>query len=426
MATVKGRIDYDKIVREDRLHASIYYDPEIFDDEMEKIWHKGWVYVGHESEVAEPGDYITKKLGLQPVIMSRDETGQIHLLFNRCLHRGNTVCQSEHGSAFNFRCAYHGWTYSNNGDLIGVTQRDAYTDEQLAELKGLAHVARVSNYGGFVWGSLSPDGPSLEEHLGPGGRWAIDALNALSPKGKVEITGGGLKHRYRANWKMLYEAQVDGYHPFYAHQSILEGRADMRGTRGEGGADNRPIGLRYLGNGHTTLELDQAARATGRMFTWLGKVPEELSKNYVAAMEELHGPEKARDILMTGPPHVNIWPNLMLAEMNLFIIQPVAADRSIQLDQPIFIKGVPELKERILRWTEGAVGPAGFLLADDGEMFQRNFRGFQARSPEWVLLNRGMHRESVDEHGYVGGYSADDAHYRRFWGHYRQIMNQPN
>ncbi len=420
MATTSGRINYEDLVRSDRIHAAVYYDPQIFADELEKIWHKGWVYVGHESEAPAAGDYVTKRVGLQPVIMSRSEDNAINLLFNRCIHRGNTVCQYEKGFANAFRCAYHGWTFANSGELIGITHKDGYDAEALSELSGLEKVPRVTEYGGFIFGSLSPTGITLEEHLGVGGRAAIDQLNALSPEGRITISGGMLKHKTRANWKMLYEAQVDGYHPFFAHQSILENVPDKRGISGDTSA--KKMGASYLGMGHTELDLAAAGRATGRMFTWLPGLKEERSAPYIKRLEEAYGPERAREILIEGPPHVNIWPNLMLAELNLFIIQPVAVDQSVQYDAPVFIKGVPELDEKILHYTEGAVGPAGFLLADDGEMFQRNFRGFQARSPEWVLLTRGRHREVAGEGGFVSGHSSDEAHYRGYWAHYRRIM----
>ena len=95
MATMlNSQVDYNQLVLNDRVSGRVYYDPEIFREEMEKIWHSEWVYVAHESEVPEPGDYVTRQIGLQPVIVSRDENGKVHLLLNRCTHRGNTVCQS--------------------------------------------------------------------------------------------------------------------------------------------------------------------------------------------------------------------------------------------------------------------------------------------------------------------------------------------
>ena len=110
-------IDYDALVKEDRVHISLYTDPAVFTEEMGKIFHRGWVYVGHQGEIPNQGDFRLKRIGLQPVIMVRDQHGQVQLLLNRCRHRSATVCQEGQGNARSFRCMYHGWTYHLDGEL---------------------------------------------------------------------------------------------------------------------------------------------------------------------------------------------------------------------------------------------------------------------------------------------------------------------
>ena len=94
MVTTRSMIDYDALVKEDRVHGDVYLRQDIFDDEMAKIFHQGWVYVGHAGEIPQAGDYRLSQIGQQSVIMTRDEDGAIHLLMNRCTHRANAVCQS--------------------------------------------------------------------------------------------------------------------------------------------------------------------------------------------------------------------------------------------------------------------------------------------------------------------------------------------
>jgi phenylpropionate dioxygenase-like ring-hydroxylating dioxygenase large terminal subunit len=106
---------YDRLIKRDKVHGSLYTDAAIFADELRKIWYRSWVFVGHETEVAQPGDYVRKRLGLQDVIMTRGRDGVLHLLLNRCAHRGNQVCNDAKGNASAFRCPYHGWTYRNDG-----------------------------------------------------------------------------------------------------------------------------------------------------------------------------------------------------------------------------------------------------------------------------------------------------------------------
>ncbi|WP_422333371.1 aromatic ring-hydroxylating oxygenase subunit alpha, partial [Rhodococcus sp. (in: high G+C Gram-positive bacteria)] len=106
----------------ERIHGSLYTNEDVFADELERIWYRSWVFVGHTSEVPAPNDYVRKKLGLQDVIMTRDKSGEVHLLLNRCAHRANLVCDDASGNSSAFRCPYHGWTYRNNGELLGYPQ----------------------------------------------------------------------------------------------------------------------------------------------------------------------------------------------------------------------------------------------------------------------------------------------------------------
>jgi Rieske [2Fe-2S] domain len=97
-------IDYKHLVQDDRIHASLYADPQVFDDEMERIFHRGWVFVGHDSEIPRPGDYVTRVVGREPVIMVRAGDGLISVLVNRCRHRGTMVCPADRGHARTLTC----------------------------------------------------------------------------------------------------------------------------------------------------------------------------------------------------------------------------------------------------------------------------------------------------------------------------------
>ena len=112
--------DIRSLMRPDRAHRSVYLDPKIFDLEMRNIFGRAWVYVGHESLVPRPGDYITARMGSQPIVLSRHTDGRIYVFYNTCSHRGSAVCSEEKGHTKLFRCPYHGWTFATNGDLDAV------------------------------------------------------------------------------------------------------------------------------------------------------------------------------------------------------------------------------------------------------------------------------------------------------------------
>src|SRR5438093_6496751 len=138
-------IRYDALVQDDRIHASLYTDPQIFADEMERIFHRGWVFVGHASEIPNAGDFVTRPIGAQPAIMVRGRDGEIAVFLNRCMHRGTMICAAERGTARTFACPYHGWTYDIDGTLLGVPYPGGYDATFDKSTRGLTHAPRVAS-----------------------------------------------------------------------------------------------------------------------------------------------------------------------------------------------------------------------------------------------------------------------------------------
>ena len=408
---------YEELVQPARVHGSVYTSPEIFADELAKVWYRSWVYVGHVSEVARPHDYVRKNIGPQDVIMTRGADGEVHLLLNRCAHRGNLVCEADQGNSSSFRCPYHGWTYRNTGELLGYPFPQGYGGRGNVDL-ALGRVPRVAVHQGFVFGSFAADGPTLAEHLGAAAG-ELDRLVRLSPEGEIEVTAGWLKHRARANWKLLAENETDGYHPQFVHASVFS-VADS-GIGALYGEKSTAV-TRNLGNGHSENDLRPEFRRLGAPMGWFGtteaKVPD-----YVARMREVHG-DGAEEILIDGAPHVMIFPNLFIAEIQMFTIQPLAVDLTVQHVTAVQLKGAPEMNRRMLQQCIGSVGPAGLLLADDTEMYERNQAGVAELRPEWVDIRRGLGRESVDERGLTVGAATDETGMRGFWSHYKHLMTQ--
>jgi phenylpropionate dioxygenase-like ring-hydroxylating dioxygenase large terminal subunit len=408
--------DWSALVRDDRVHGSLYTDPAIYQAELEKIWFRTWVYVGHESEVPNANDYVMKSIGPEPVIMTRDKSGAIHLLHNRCPHRGNRVCMTEQGNARSFTCPYHGWTFANDGALKGYPFPSGYEGADRSTL-GLGKVPRVASYRGFVFASMAADGPTLQEHLGAA-MGAIDALCETSPEGEVQITAGFLKHKVKANWKFLVENETDGYHPSFVHASIFEVAQSGIGTLYS--SDSEAVS-RDFGNGHTENDLRPEFRKRGVPLGWFGTTTDKLPE-YAANMDAAYGSEKARKIMIDGTPHIMIFPNLFIAEIQIFVIQPMAVNETVQHVTALQFRGAPDLNRRMRQQTMGSVGPAGFLLADDAEMYERTQMGVQMRSPEWLYLGRGKHRERLDANGFRIGDATDETPSRGIWRHYRSMM----
>ena len=408
------------LVRRDRVHGSVYTSPEIFDAEMERIFSEGWVYVAHESEVPEPGDYVTRRMGRQPVIVSRGDDGVVHVLSNRCAHRGNRICNAEAGNSSSFKCPYHGWMYGNDGHLVAIPMKQAYGERHdaiRAEL-GLAACARVDAYGGFVFASFATEGKTLLQHLGLA-TTAIDRLNNLSPTGRISLNGGAMKHRQQCNWKMVMENNVDGYHALFTHPSVYEAVRPAKVSHQPSKVD---VIVRDLGNGHSEIDYTEEYLKLDDEFIWFGRAPRQKLPNYVASLEAAYGPEKTHRSLVVGPPHTLVFPNLFLAEMNIMVVEPLAAGETIAYTSPALLPGADEMNSRILRRCEGAMGPSGFLIADDGEIGARNQLGLASKNPEWLTLSRGFESELTDETGTLSYDKSAETPQRGFWRHWASVM----
>lgn len=406
--------DYRTLIERDRIHSSLYTSPQIFNEEMRKLFYGGWVFVGHESEIPNPNDYLTRMLGLEPVIMVRDRDNRISVLSNRCSHRGNLVCPREHGSASAFTCDYHGWTFSHNGDLIGVPARGG--EEKDRACLGL-QTPQVQECGGFVFATFNPDSPPLSEHLGAA-KELIERSVSLSPTKRIRLSAGWVKQHFQANWKMLPENSTDGYHAPVTHGSFVQIFAPNSQyellKQSEHQRQSRAVDW---GGGHSALE---HAPSYDRPLQWLG-VTEDRVPDYVKAMKAAYGEEEAVKKMVDGPVHAAIFPNLFLGEMNIAIFQPISVTECVLWHTPLLLDGVSqEFNTRIIRQSQAAMGPASFLLADDSIISERQQTALDGRGG-WLDISRGLTREEHRQ-GSIWGNITDETTNRGFWSHYLKAM----
>lgn len=409
----------------DRVHTRVYRDPVIFAQEMARVWSRVWVYVGHASEVAEPGDYVRRQLGPQPVVLVRDEDGVVRVLVNRCPHRGNLVCQYDRGNTQFFRCAYHGWTFRCDGDLLGVTYRKGFEQWQLDEMGGMLRVPRVDAYRGFVFASLAADGPPLVEQLGPAAS-RLDEFVDLAPDGEVLMTAGVQKSLYRGNWKLWAENSVDNYHANFVHASQAALDPALKRTMSRVSAQDSTALVRELGVGNAELDFRPELRRLGNLLnTGIAQgAPEADQQEYVRLVHRRLGEERASALLQQGPPHAFIFPNLFVLQQDARVVQPVSPELSYVYNYPALLKGAPEsVNVSRLRRHENAYGPAGNVLSDDLDVFARNQRSFaDGETGAWLRLDRGTHRLRTDEEGREIGHITDELGQRSFWRAYNHWM----
>jgi benzoate/toluate 1,2-dioxygenase alpha subunit len=400
-----------------QVHTDAYMDAQVFDAEMRRIFERTWVYVGHESQVPAVGDYRTTVIGRQPVIVSRHEDGEIYVLLNRCRHRGSVVCREELGHSNFFRCPYHNWGYANDGTLVGMAQSSGYPEDFDKSRWGLRRAPGVANHRGLIFARLSGEGETFEEYFAPVRKYVDWWLNR-SPAGTISVLPAAHKYPYPGNWKWQAENGHDGYHGNYVHESwqrLLEraGEGTVRDVRKyrTGGCTR---GFSY---GHGLLErpggLNPAASWTGRMMV---KYPE-----YAEALKSAYGDQEIEEI--SARRNIFVFPNLYLFDTQIRVINPIAVD-STEVHLYVYgLDGAPDaLNQGRYRAHERFYGPAGFGSPDDVEIFVCNQTGLQAGGIDWVLLSRGMHRETVGGDGETVGHSTDEVPVRSMYREWKRLM----
>jgi len=421
IAETAADIDVAALVTPDRIHGRLYYDEALFELEMRRIWNKVWVYLAHESEIPNRGDYLRRKLGAQPVILVRVTDHNIRVFYNRCRHRANLLCHKERGNAAELICPYHGWTYATDGRLVAPSFGGAYESSLRQEDFALTPVARVDSYRGLIFASAAEDGIGLDEHLGRA-RPLLDFVIDRSPVGEVMLTAGAQAARYRGNWKMLPENSVENYHGPFVHRVAFAlsdrraGRVRASVTRREHDQEDETL---YLGGGHMAEYLPRVGSPTRRE-------PTAARQAYVAAMIAAYGDARARELTETLPAFFFVFPNLMFIQTHFRRLDPVSVDCTDVYYHPALLKGVPdEINHEILRFHETSFGPAGFVTPDDIQILERNQTGLHALGDEWLFLGRGLHREMRHSDGVASGQFMDENQLRGLWRHYADLMSGP-
>jgi len=423
---MRQSINYDDLVKPDAVHGDVYTDPDIFRDELQRIYANSWVYVGHESEVPNAGDFKRSTIGTQPVILSRDKQNKVHVLFNRCRHRAATVCQEDCGnSKKGFRCDYHGWVYGLDGALTIVPYEDGYENLDKSQL-ALSKPTAVDIYRGFVFASMPEPKITLQESLGAPTMAQIDYFCDLSPEGEVMVQAGAARLLYNGSWKLQMENSIDGYHPNFTHQSFFSTLTRMTGMRLDTFDGGSTAGIRALGQGNTHIDYASYNHESPRKEAKLnGLKSTSWGREYYDSMVSAYGQERAEDIIVVGGTHMNVFPNLIVLGQQVRTIRPIKHDKTEVELAPVLLKGVPdELNTERLRQFEQFYSPHGGGIHDDIEMFNRVQEGVQCTMDPWLIFQRGLHREKQLPDGTVSSQVTDETSQRAMWQHWLKVMQQ--
>lgn len=387
-----------------------FTDHAVFEREYAAIFDRCWLYLGHASELASPGAYLTRKVARRPILFTRDKGGEFHALFNACPHRGAMVCRERHGKSPAFMCMYHGWTFASDGHLMSLPGGTGYPEDFKSDpQKQMVHVPRMERCGDFFFVNFSKDGEDLASFLGE----SSDYLKMVSEHSEsgMQIVGGTQEYAIRGNWKLLAENSFDGYHAACTHSTYLEYLKNANGALGATPLAGTGMDLQ---NGHSLIEY---SAPWGRpIASWVPLWGEEGKIEIDAIRARLNqrlGEERANRIATLNRNMV-IFPNLVVNDIMAITVRtffPTAPDyvevnawALAPVEESDWLR-----KYRLFNFTE-FLGPGGFATPDDVEAIEKCQQGYAANGNGDMFndISKGMLRE--------GGPSFDDeAQMRAFW-----------
>lgn len=351
-----------------RVSRAAVREDAVFDLEMRHIFEGSWVFLGLSCQIPKPHDFFTTHIGRQPVIVSRDGAGRIRCFINSCRHRGALVCHRAAGSAKRHTCQYHGWVYDSSGACVDVKdeKQGAYTQAFRDEDHGLAQV-RLGDYRGFLFGSLNPDVPDIETHLGDV-RTMLDLIVDQSPDG-LELVPGVVRYTYDGNWKLQLENGTDPYHFTSTHPSYIQ----ILGERGKKAANAGHTSI-YQNFNQKSISRGAFCFPNGHAAIW-GETPSSDARpifRKLAEITERLGEARAKWMLYTR--NLSIFPNVQFAEnaaLQMRVWRPLGANRTEMTTYCLAPKGEDRAARAIrIRQYEEFFNPSGLATPDDATAYE--------------------------------------------------------
>ena len=368
---------------------SIFWDESIYQAELERIFNRCWLFLCHESQIPEPGDFIRTYMGEDDVIVVRQPDGTVGAFLNACTHRGNKVCQAEWGNTRAFTCSYHGWSYGPDGRLASVPLEKEIYGELDRTRYGLVSVAQVDSYKGLVFGTFDAQAPSLVEYLGDVA-WYLDTFLDASPGG-IELIGTTLRAEITGNWKLPVENAIgDGYHVTWAHAGAMmvigdlaRGSSDLLGIGASNSGLAEDAGIHIAVPPHTTLSsLDGFSGYA--LYNDPDPVIGYIQGNREQAAQRV-GEFRANHIY-GSEVHIGVFPNMQFVSgLNILrVIHPKGPGAFEVWSWAIVEKDMPDdVKENIRKHVQKTFGPAGLLEGDDADFVEsitHSARGYATRN----------------------------------------------
>jgi p-cumate 2,3-dioxygenase alpha subunit len=402
-----------------KVSRDMFVDPVVLEAERARIFDKCWLYLGHASEVAKPGDFLTRLVGGRSILFARDGKGELRAILNTCPHRGAQVCRERRGTAKSFQCFYHGWVFGLDGKLRSQPGEASYAaDFKDRPTSNMQQVPRFDTYRGLAFVSFDKNAESLSDYLGN----AKDFLDVVCDQAETEMTivGGSQEYSIRANWKLLTENSIDGYHAVSTHATYLDYLKNSAGGLAQVAFDGRAYDL---GHGHAVLEYRAPwGRPVAQWIpAWGDGGKAELARLQEGLVKRF-GQARADRIALYNR-NLFIFPNLVINDIMAVTVRtyyPTAPDFMTISAWALAPKDETDWarKYRLFNFLE-FLGPGGFATPDDVEALEHCQRGFRnAGETQWSDISKGMGKE-------IPSYD-DEAQMRAFWTEWNDRVFQVN
>ncbi|WP_395104688.1 aromatic ring-hydroxylating dioxygenase subunit alpha [Actinomadura sp. SCN-SB] len=404
------------------LDRRVFWDRDLYELELERIFARCWLFVAHESQLPRPGAFLTTWMGEDNVLVVRRRDGSIGAYLNSCPHRGNRVCTAEAGTARGFVCNYHGWSFGLDGALTGVHESAAFGREPTFDRSrlGLTPVAQLDTYKGLVFATFDPAAPPLRDYLGDFAFYLDVMLD--NDEGGTEFAGGSIKSVLGCNWKIAAENFAgDALHAGWTHASGAQAMLG-RDVAELGAEDAESYHVNV--NGHCwEFNLD----GVGNAATLADPLVMAYLRDNEKRFAERLGPLRAR--MVGSISSVNVFPNFsFLPGQNTFRTwQPKGPHRTELHTWVLVNRNAPqEVKDA---WRKGAMmtfSPSGVFEMDDGENWELSTRSNQGVVTRRQRLYYGLGSGTAIEHpelpGNVHRGQINDANQRAFYRRWSQLL----
>jgi len=430
--TIRSLIDPDL----GTVSRELYVNDDIFQQEMEQIYGRCWLFLGHESQVPNPGDFFVSRMGTEEVLVVRDRKDkQIRAFLNSCAHRGMKVCRYDQGSALVFTCPFHAWTYDTAGRLVGAAYQyneQAYAGAINKELWGLTEVGQFKNYYGMLWATWDRNAPSFEDYVGPFAEGI--RYNNTSSDGEdngIEVFTPPQKWRLPSNWKVpAFSSSTDLTHAAMTHRSVNAAnigpdrgkfsggdRGIRRGTRIP--SDRYAVGDHNLGHGGNWAVYKEPG-IPGYVDAWFEPGVDEYFRETNAKKAEMFKDRKMPPHGHEGGGHFCVFPNFIMDSWRWRYWHP----HSVGVVERWSLFGVDKnapkhVKDATRHYVMRYNGPTGATESDDMENWNYVYaasQGSMAKKRDYYFasgLGRGV--ESGEHPGLVfNGTHTEEAHRARF------------